>query len=26
LPTGVPTGNGAKTWTRISQMNGLTCQ
>ena len=26
LPAGVPTGNGAKTWTRISQMNGLTCQ
>jgi hypothetical protein len=26
LPTGVPTGNGAKTWTRISQINGLTCQ
>lgn len=26
LPTGVPTGQGSKTWTRLSQMNGLTCQ
>jgi hypothetical protein len=26
LPAGVPYGQGAKTWTRISQINGLTCQ
>ena len=26
LPTGVPKGSGMKTWTRLTQMNGLTCQ
>jgi hypothetical protein len=26
LPAGVPYGQGAKTWTRISRINGLTCQ
>lgn len=26
LPAGVPTGSGTKTWQRLSQMNGLTCQ
>lgn len=26
LPTGVPTGSGTKTWQRLTQMNGLTCQ
>ena len=26
LPAGVPTGSGSKTWTRLTQMNGLTCQ
>lgn len=26
LPAGVPTGQGSKTWTRLTQMNGLTCQ
>ncbi|HEY7872700.1 MAG TPA: hypothetical protein VIC31_08285 [Rudaea sp.] len=26
LPAGVPTGNGTKSWTRLTQMNGLTCQ
>ncbi len=26
LPTGVPTGSGTKSWTRLTQMNGLTCQ
>jgi hypothetical protein len=26
LPSGVPTGSGTKTWTRISNMNGLTCE
>ncbi|MHB8678640.1 MAG: hypothetical protein ACYC7G_02735 [Rudaea sp.] len=26
LPTGVPTGSGSKTWTRLTQINGLTCQ
>ena len=26
LPAGVPTGSGTKSWTRLSQMNGLTCQ
>lgn len=25
LPPGVPVGSNTKTWTRISQMNGLTC-
>lgn len=25
LPSGVPTGTGTKTWTRISSMNGLSC-
>lgn len=26
LPAGVPTGANTKTWTRLTQMNGLTCQ
>ncbi|MGH8041785.1 MAG: hypothetical protein ACREPN_07060 [Rudaea sp.] len=26
LPTGVPSSSGTKTWTRLTQMNGLTCQ
>ena len=26
LPAGVPTGSGTKSWTRLTQMNGLTCQ
>jgi hypothetical protein len=26
LPTGVPVGTGSKTWKRLTQMNGLTCQ
>ncbi|MGH8091095.1 MAG: hypothetical protein ACREO6_06555, partial [Rudaea sp.] len=26
LPQGVPTGAGSKTWKRLTQMNGLTCQ
>jgi hypothetical protein len=26
LPAGVPTGSGAKTWKRTTQLNGLTCQ
>ncbi|HST27428.1 MAG TPA: hypothetical protein VLK26_03565 [Rudaea sp.] len=26
LPTGVPFGTGSKTWKRLTQMNGLTCQ
>lgn len=26
LPQGVPTGSNTKTWTRLTQMNGLTCQ
>ncbi|HMM56502.1 MAG: hypothetical protein DYH18_04230 [Xanthomonadales bacterium PRO7] len=25
LPAGVPTGSGTKSWTRLTQMNGLTC-
>ncbi len=26
IPSGVPTGNGSKTWKRLTQVNGLTCQ
>jgi hypothetical protein len=26
LPNGVPVGAGSKTWTRLTQMNGLTCE
>jgi hypothetical protein len=26
LPTGVPSGTGTKQWTRLTQLNGLTCQ
>ncbi len=26
LPSGVPSASGTKTWTRLTQMNGLTCQ
>jgi hypothetical protein len=26
LPAGVPTGSGSRTWTRLTQINGLTCQ
>ncbi len=26
LPTSVPTGSGSKIWTRLTQLNGLTCQ
>lgn len=26
LPAGVSTGSGTRTWTRLTQMNGLTCQ
>lgn len=26
LPSGVPTGSGSKIWTRLTQLNGLTCQ
>ena len=26
IPSGVPTGNGSKTWQRLTQVNGLTCQ
>jgi hypothetical protein len=26
LPAGVPSGSGSKTWTRATQLNGLTCQ
>jgi hypothetical protein len=26
LPAGVPTGNGSRTWTRLTQINGLSCQ
>jgi hypothetical protein len=26
LPAGVPAGSGSKTWTRATQLNGLTCQ
>ncbi|HEX3895065.1 MAG TPA: hypothetical protein VHW73_02535 [Rudaea sp.] len=26
IPTGVPTGSGSKTWKRLTQVNGLTCQ
>ena len=26
LPSGVPTGSGTKQWTRLTQINGLTCQ
>jgi hypothetical protein len=26
IPTGVPVGSGTKTWKRLTQVNGLTCQ
>lgn len=26
LPSGVPSGSGSKQWTRLTQINGLTCQ
>jgi hypothetical protein len=26
LPSGTPSGSGTKTWTRLTQINGLTCQ
>ena len=26
IPSGVPTGSGTKTWKRLTQVNGLTCQ
>jgi len=26
LPAGVPQGSGSRTWTRLTSINGLTCQ